>query len=330
MAGRVRILKDGEVLFRTGEKADSMYIVRTGSLKVYFLKGNEEVQLAQLGDGAVVGEMAFFDQKPRSAHVKALAQTEITEITREDFDKLLTQIPKWLVTMLQSMSGRLRTTNEKLAQLEKRHQITTAGGFDLPFMLILRSLRVLQLLALQLGQKEGNVVWTDYERTLEWWIQITGWPRDYFSRFVDELQKQGLVQKRLDGVMRLLLTGRGRMLTFTNFLGELQSRMAAGGAESFNPLCVEVLEVVASEAADSGYEVYNVSLLQLSRPQGYVALDTQRRLAIAENLVKWLQIRHTKSDVDFLMRVVPKDLKVQVAHLRLLQSLLDAGLDRFE
>lgn len=330
MAGRVRILKEGEVLFRAGEKADSMYIVRTGSLKVYFLKGTEEVQLAQLADGAVVGEMAFFDQKPRSAHVKALAQTEITEISRDDFDKLLTQIPKWLVTMLQSLSGRLRTTNEKLAEMEKKHQSGTGNAGDLPFLPILRTLRVLQLLALQLGQKEGNVVWTDFERTVEWWIQITGWPRDYFLRFVDELQKLGLVQKRLDGVMRLLLTGRGRMLAFTNFLGELQPRMASAGGEGFNPLCIDVLEAVAFEAANSGYEVYNVSLLQLSKPQGYASMDTQRRLAIAENLVKWLQIRHTKSEVDFLMRVVPKDLKVQVAHLRMLQSFLDARLDRFE
>lgn len=302
MAGRVRILKEGEVLFRAGEKADSMYIVRTGSLKVYFLKGTEEVQLAQLADGAVVGEMAFFDQKPRSAHVKALAQTEITEITRDDFDKLLTQIPKWLVTMLQSLSGRLRTTNEKLAEMEKKHQSGIGNAGDLPFLPILRTLRVLQLLALQLGQKEGNVVWTDFERTVEWWIQITGWPRDYFLRFVDELQKQGLVQKRVDGVMRLLLTGRGRMLAFTNFLGELQPRMASAVGEGFNSLCIDVLEAVAFEAANSGYEVYNVSLLQLSKPQGYVSMDTQRRLAIAENLVKWLQIRHTKSEVDFLMR----------------------------
>ena len=86
MAGTVRILKDGEILFRSGEKADSMYIVRKGALKVYFLKGNEEVQLALLSDGAIVGEMAFFDQKPRSAHVKALAQSEVTEISRSDFD----------------------------------------------------------------------------------------------------------------------------------------------------------------------------------------------------------------------------------------------------
>ena len=128
MAGQVRILKEGEILFRSGERADSMYIVRRGALKVYFLKGNEEVQLALLNDGSIVGEMAFFDQKPRSAHVKALTQTEITEITRADFDKLLTQIPKWLVTMLQSLSGRLRTTNEKLAALEKSQEGASQGS----------------------------------------------------------------------------------------------------------------------------------------------------------------------------------------------------------
>ena len=226
MAGTVRILKEGEILFRLGEKADSMYIVRKGALKVYFLKGNEEVQLALLSDGAIVGEMAFFDQKPRSAHVKALAQTEVTEISRSDFDKLLTQIPKWLVTMMQSLSGRLRTTNEKLAVLEKV-QKGNGNSNDYPFSPMVRTLRILQLLTLQLVQKEGTAIFLDYQTTLEWWLQLTGWSRDYFSRFIDVLQKQGMVQMRGEGAPLIFLTARARMQAFTDFVVELQPRVTS-------------------------------------------------------------------------------------------------------
>jgi CRP-like cAMP-binding protein len=329
VAGTVRILKDGEVLFRAGEKADSMYIVRKGALKVYFLKGNEEVQLALLSDGAIVGEMAFFDQKPRSAHVKALAQTEVTEISRSDFDKLLTQIPKWLVTMMQSLSGRLRTTNEKLAVLEKV-QKGTGNSNDYPFIPMVRTLRILQLLTLQLGQKEGTAIFLDYQTTLEWWLQLTGWSRDYFSRFIGVLQKQGMVQIRGEGAPRIFLTARARMQAFTDFIVELQPRVTSESLAEFSPLWIEMLESAIAEATESGYESYNVSALKLSKSAEYSKLESNQRLKIAEGVAHWLKLKHTKSSVEILLKISPKDNKNHVVLLKLLQAFLSERLDRIE
>ncbi len=329
MAGTVRILKDGEVLFRAGEKADSMYIVRKGALKVYFLKGNEEVQLALLSDGAIVGEMAFFDQKPRSAHVKALAQTEVTEISRSDFDKLLTQIPKWLVTMMQSLSGRLRTTNEKLAVLEKV-QKGTGNSNDYPFIPMVRTLRILQLLTPQLGQKEGTAIFLDYQTTLEWWLQLTGWSRDYFSRFIGVLQKQGMVQMRGEGAHRIFLTARARMQAFTDFVVELQPRVTSESLAEFSPLWIEMLESAIAEATESGYESYNVSALKLSKSAEYSKLESNQRLKIAEGVAHWLKLKHTKSSVEILLKISPKDNKNHVVLLKLLQAFLSERLDRIE
>lgn len=329
MAGTVRILKEGEVLFRSGEKADSMYIVRKGSLKVYFLKGNDEVQLALLSDGAIVGEMAFFDQKPRSAHVKALTQTEVTEISRSDFDKLLTQIPKWLVTMMQSLSGRLRTANDKIAVLEKVQQGSGATN-DFPFSPLVRSLRLLQLLTLQLGQKDTTTVFLDYQTTLDWWMQLTGWPRDYFAKLIDTLQKQGMVQKRGDGNAKIYLTGRARLQAFTDFLVELQPRVTHSSAAEFSSVWIDMLESAILEASQSGYESYNVPVLSLQSPVTYVALDVSDRMKIAENLAQWLQLKHTKSNVEFLLKVNPKESKNHVALLRVLQNFISVRLDRLE
>ncbi|NCW21986.1 MAG: hypothetical protein EBV76_09505, partial [Gammaproteobacteria bacterium] len=121
---------------------------------------------------------------------------EINEITRADFDKLLTQIPKWLFTMLQSLSGRLRTTNEKLAALEKAHLgASQAAVADYPFIPLVRSLRIFQLLTHHIGQKEGTNIWLDWQTTLDWWMSLTGWSRDYFVRFVTAMEKHGLMSK---------------------------------------------------------------------------------------------------------------------------------------
>ena len=330
MAGQMRILKEGEILFRTGEQATSMYIVRRGSLKVYFLKGNEEVQLAVLNDGAIVGEMAFFDQKPRSAHVKALTQVEINEITRADFDKLLTQIPKWLFTMLQSLSGRLRTTNEKLAALEKAHLgASQAAVADYPFIPLVRSLRIFQLLTHHIGQKEGTNIWLDWQTTLDWWMSLTGWSRDYFVRFVTAMEKHGLMSKRGDDgkAPRIVLTGRARLQLVTDFLVQLQSRATMESAQAFSPAWIALLEAVISEATASGYESYNVSVLALPATHQGVPVDPKARMQIAESLAQWLQLKTTKSNVEILIRISPKEHKNTPTLLKMLHAFIGDRLD---
>ncbi|MFZ9520063.1 MAG: Crp/Fnr family transcriptional regulator [Silvanigrellaceae bacterium] len=330
MAGQTRILKEGEILFRTGEQATSMYIVRRGSLKVYFLKGNEEVQLALLNEGAIVGEMAFFDQKPRSAHVKALTQAEINEITRADFDKLLTQIPKWLFTMLQSLSGRLRTTNDKLEALEKAHLgASQAAVSDFPFIPLVRSLRIIQLLTHQIGQKDGVNVWLDWQATLDWWMSLTGWSRDYFVRFMTTMEKHGLLSKRGDEgkAPRIVLTARARLQLVTDFLVQVQSRASMQSAQNFSPAWISLLEAVIGEASASGYESYNVPVTTLPATYPGVPTDPKIRMQIAEELAHWLQLKITKSNVEILVKISPKEHKNTPVLLKMLHAFISDRLD---
>ena len=48
-----------------------MFLVRKGELQVFVTQGSKEVNLAVVGAGGMIGEMALFDQKPRSASVRA-------------------------------------------------------------------------------------------------------------------------------------------------------------------------------------------------------------------------------------------------------------------
>lgn len=329
MAGSVRILKPGEVLFRTGDSADSMFIVRRGSLKVYAPKDNEEVQLALLSDGAIVGEMAFFDQKPRSAHVRALTQTEITEISRADFDKLLTQIPKWLVSMMQSLSGRLRTTNEKLLVVEKAIQ-GGAGASEQALLPLVRSLRILQLLTLQLGQKDGNHITIDFTAALEWWMMLTGWSRDYFQRLISTLQKLGVVQRRGEGSQRIVLSGRPRLQAFTEFVVELQPRVSGKALDGLSAEWIELFEAALAEAQDSGYESYNVSFAKLSRSPALAGRSPTQKSKDAAGLAQLLALKHTQSDSDFIIKMNVKSGKNQLIFLNMLLTCLSDKLDRLD
>lgn len=80
----------GETLFDEGDPADAMYLVESGELEVRTSSGvDDDVVLAQLGAGSVVGEMSILEgDTKRSASVIALCDVQAFRLTREAFQKL--------------------------------------------------------------------------------------------------------------------------------------------------------------------------------------------------------------------------------------------------
>lgn len=93
---RTRHLDDGEVLFRAGDAGDALYIVARGKVDVLSPAAGEPLngrvtgeRLAELGEGQAFGEMALLSGEPRTATIQSVAQTDLLEIGREDFDHLV-------------------------------------------------------------------------------------------------------------------------------------------------------------------------------------------------------------------------------------------------
>jgi CRP-like cAMP-binding protein len=70
-------LNVGDVLFREGEAARTLYVVSSGALEVVKRRGDGEVVLGAVLPGECVGEMSFIDMQPRSATVRATVPTEL-------------------------------------------------------------------------------------------------------------------------------------------------------------------------------------------------------------------------------------------------------------
>ena len=105
MAGKNIILKKGEVLFNYGDASDGMFLVRKGDIKIFIHDNQDnEIVLAEVTSGAMIGEMALFDNKPRSASAAAITDVEITHISKADFNRIMKQIPKWFVNLMSTLS----------------------------------------------------------------------------------------------------------------------------------------------------------------------------------------------------------------------------------
>lgn len=79
-------------LFKEGAEGDALYIVKSGQVEVYREpkeEGDLAKKVAEIAEGGFFGEMALVSEVPRNASVKALVDSEIFILSKEDFKKLL-------------------------------------------------------------------------------------------------------------------------------------------------------------------------------------------------------------------------------------------------
>lgn len=98
------IFSAGEKIFNEGEVGDSMYLICSGQVSIRH--GSKEI--AQLGSGESIGEMAILDKLPRSATAVVLEETKLLRIDAKDFDDILVTHPEIAQCLLKILSLRLR------------------------------------------------------------------------------------------------------------------------------------------------------------------------------------------------------------------------------
>ncbi len=108
-------LRRGEWLFREGEPADAVFLVRVGQLEV--VRGGVETEAADtyeaintLTRGAVLGELALLSSSTRSASVRALRDTALLRIDKPDFDALLNAEPELALSLTRVLSSQLQAS----------------------------------------------------------------------------------------------------------------------------------------------------------------------------------------------------------------------------
>ncbi len=113
-------LRQGELLFREGDHAKCLYIIKEGQIRLFRPKGKGFVEIAILRKGEVIGEMAYFDTQSnrRSCSASALSSLQIIEIPFDSLDKALKGLNPWFKTIVITLADRLRKTNNQLKEME--------------------------------------------------------------------------------------------------------------------------------------------------------------------------------------------------------------------
>ncbi len=110
---------DGEIVCRQGETGNCMYVVQSGRLTVLREDGDKEVVVGELKTGDVFGEMAVFDQQPRSATVRAKGQARVLTLDKRAFLRRVHEDPSLAFRILHQMTERIRRLNDELSLLKQ-------------------------------------------------------------------------------------------------------------------------------------------------------------------------------------------------------------------
>ena len=107
-----------EVICKTGDPGDKMYIIISGKVKVvvHSQESGEDTVIANLASGDYFGEMALLTGEPRSATIVTEMPSEMFILSKTDFDVIVERYPSITLSMGKIMSQRLRDTLQKAAK----------------------------------------------------------------------------------------------------------------------------------------------------------------------------------------------------------------------
>lgn len=107
-----RTYRPGETIVQQGEKGIGFYLLLNGQADV--LKGGKKV--GALSGGQFFGEMALFDEQPRTAEVRATSEARCFVLNRFEFWGVVGQDATALRALLNETVRRLRAPGSELTE----------------------------------------------------------------------------------------------------------------------------------------------------------------------------------------------------------------------
>ncbi|MDR0568072.1 MAG: cyclic nucleotide-binding domain-containing protein [Spirochaetaceae bacterium] len=113
--GNKRIYAADTVLYAQGEPASELYVIQSGAVKISKIVNNNEVILATLRAGDILGEMAILESKPRSVTAVTVEVTSLISINKANFANIVDTNPQIVGHLVKSLAERIWFTYRQLS-----------------------------------------------------------------------------------------------------------------------------------------------------------------------------------------------------------------------
>ena len=108
-----------EMLADIGDVGASFYMVIGGSIQLFQVDGEAEYAVGAISPGGLVGEMSFFDRRPRTVRLKTgESGAQLLEIKRQMYSRLRIEEPYISTNLLEFV---IRSLDELVRELSAKH-----------------------------------------------------------------------------------------------------------------------------------------------------------------------------------------------------------------
>ena len=171
----VRSYSKGAIIVNEGDEGTSLFVILSGSVKTFLSDENgKEVVLSTQGAGEYFGDLALFDDEPRSASVMALEPCKVMIITKAQLREAIREDPDIGLSLLHGLAKRVRILTEN---------VRTMALLDVFGRLV----KTLYMLA---EEKEGALI-VDQRLTQQDLANRIGASREMVSRIMHDLTQGG-------------------------------------------------------------------------------------------------------------------------------------------
>ena len=107
----------GEILFQQGEDPEYAFFVKTGEIALTMSVPGDGVWGVRAKRGSLVGIPAVVGNEPYSMTAKAIRDSQICQISRDDFHRLMQQNPRFCCNVLQILAAEVHAARKALSML---------------------------------------------------------------------------------------------------------------------------------------------------------------------------------------------------------------------
>lgn len=107
-----------EMIYMQGEYADCFYYLKSGKVRIYFSSPNGgEKTLANVEDGCILGEAAFFDGMPRVSSAVAMCESQIIPVSERILTARFRVDPRFAMTLLNLQARSIRLLSSQMSSI---------------------------------------------------------------------------------------------------------------------------------------------------------------------------------------------------------------------
>lgn len=172
----------GEFIYMPGDRADFVYILKRGRVKLSVLsESGKEIAIDIIQPGEIFGEFALVDELERSNMTQALDDVSTWVFSKHEFTNLLTSLPKLALSYIKLVGDRRRRMEKKLSDITSK----AVSG------------RICELLhELSLSSAEFETAATEYlvPLTHQDVASLIGAARQTTTTVLNDLERRGIIQ----------------------------------------------------------------------------------------------------------------------------------------